>query len=136
MRLLSATDLAVPIIGALIAAALLLAGKIDMATGATAGAIIATASFIAMHHLGRRLLGAGSRSQLVLALILGLKLMATATLVFVAVHVLGFDGIGMAAGLSSMPAGIIAMFVIAGPGRAPEGDSDGTRPATEVKGDA
>ena len=136
MKLLRATDAAIPVIGALITLALLLAGRMEMAIGSTAGVLIATVSWIAMHRVGRRLVRGGSRNQALLAMVLGLKLVVVATLVFLAVHVLDFSGLGVAAGLGCMPLGIILMFIVAGPPRDPEGEADDGQPVTEVKGDA
>jgi len=136
LKLLKATDAAIPIIGALVTLGLVVAGRWNMAIGSTAGAVIATASWLVMHRVGRRLVRGGTRTQLILALVLGLKLTFMAGLVFLAVHVLGFDAMGVAAGLGAMPLGVILMFVVAGPPRDREGAADPGRPVTEVKGDA
>ena len=133
MNVLRATDLAVPGIGALTAGGLALAGQHEIAIGALCGAAIASASWVGMHVIGRRLVGEGGGNRPLLAVLLGFKLVVIAALVLVSVTVLGFNGVGVACGLSAMPCGILLTVAILGTGgRSPDqGDT-----ATEVKGDA
>jgi hypothetical protein len=133
---LKATDVAVPAIGAAVAAGLAIAGRWDAAVGAGCGAVIASGSWLLMHALGRRLVAGGTRSQLVIGLLMTLKLVAMGALVFLAIRVLGFDGIGVLLGLSAMPAGVILMAVILGPKGTIAGRRSEDEIATEVEGDA
>ncbi len=136
MKLLLLTDVAVVGVGILATAGLALAGLHEQATGAACGAVIGATSWVAMHFLGRRLVRASSRSRVFIGTLMGSKLMITAALVFLAVHVLGFDGVGMAVGLSALPVGIVLMALIGPSMLLAGGKGEDEQPATEVKGDA
>ncbi len=130
MKVLTAIDLAVPLAGALASAGLWIAGLGSTAQGALAGTVLAVASWTSIHFLGRRLMRAsGSRSKPFLAMLMGGKLMAMAGLTWLAIRILGFDGIGVAVGLSSLPLGIVAAAALAGPESwgAEPGDGEGAR---------
>jgi hypothetical protein len=133
MNVLRATDLAVPGIGALTAGALALAGLHEIAIGALCGAAIASASWVGMHVIGRRLVVEGGGNRPLMAVLMGLKLIAIAALVLVSVTVLGFSGVGVACGLSAMPVGVLLTVAVLGTGSR---GSHGGDTVTEVKGDA
>jgi hypothetical protein len=123
---------AVPALGALASAILALSGLTGMAAGAVCGTVVASASWLGLHHLGRRLVGARDEHRTLVAVLLVTKFVAVSALVLVAVTVLGIDGIGMAVGLSAMPVGVVLMAAILGTGARHPGRDQ----ATEVKGDA
>ena len=133
MNVLRATDLAVPTIGVLASGALALAGLGEVAIGTLCGAAIASASWVGLHVIGRRLVGEGGGNRPLMAVLMGFKLIAIAAAVLVSVTVLGFNGVGVACGLSAMPCGVLLTVAILGTGSrgSDEGDT-----VTEVKGDA
>ncbi len=133
MNVLRAIDLAVPTIGALASGALALAGLREIAAGTLCGAAIASASWLGLHLIGRRLVGEGGGSRPLMAVLMGFKLLAIAALVLVSVTVLGLSGVGVAVGLSAMPCGVLLTVAILGTGRR---GSDRGDTVTEVKGDA
>ncbi len=133
MNVLRATDLAVPALGALASGALALAGLGEIAAGTLCGAAIASASWLGLHTIGRRLVDEGGASRPLMAVLMGLKLIAIAALVLVSVTVLGLSGVGVAVGLSAMPCGVLLTVAVLGTGRRGTDDADSV---TEVKGDA
>jgi hypothetical protein len=133
VNVLRAIDLAVPVLGGLATAGLAAAGLGHVAIGALCGTVIAALSWTGLHVMGRRLVSSGHRSRDVHACLMGFKRVFIASLVLVSVTILGLNGIGVAVGLSSLPAGIILMVTFVGTG---SGDPREDDPATEVKGDA
>ncbi|MBW2261450.1 MAG: hypothetical protein JRG91_05690 [Deltaproteobacteria bacterium] len=133
MNVLRATGLAVPAIGALASGALALAGLYEVAAGALCGAAIASASWVGLHVIGRRLVGEGGGNRPLMAVLMGFKLVAIAALVLVSVTILELSGVGVAVGLSAMPCGILLTVAILGTGG--RGSNEGDT-AAEVKGDA
>lgn len=133
MKLLRAIDLAIPAIGTLACGALALAGLHSTAAGAVCGAVVAAASWAGLRLLGRRLVESSTRGTIGIALMIFVKLLVVAALVFVSVALLGLSGIGVAIGLSSLPLGVVLMAALVGPdGR----DAPGAKRGAEVEGDA
>ena len=133
MNVLRATDLAVPAIGGLTAGALAIAGLTEVAVGALCGAAIASASWVGLHVIGRRIVRKDGTNRPLLAVLLGFKLLVIAGLVFVSVNVLKFNGVGMAIGLSALPCGVLLTAAVLGTGNR---DADSQDTHTEVEGDA
>ena len=115
MKTMSAIGLAIPLSGLLASGGLAIGGLGSTASGALAGTLLASASWWVLQLLGRRLVKARSRVRPVAAALIGAKLAVMAGLTWVVIGPLGFDGIGVAVGIGSLPLGIIAAACLLGP---------------------
>ena len=133
MKLLRIADFIVPATGFAAAAIIAAFGLTQMAVGAVAGAVIGTTSWVLLRFLGSRLMRGGEKRRALIASLMGSKILLMAALLWVAIGPLGFDGIGVAAGLSALPLGLVVMSLASSLGAA---QTPSDEAATEAEGDA
>jgi hypothetical protein len=138
IKTLAAVDVAIPVLGLLTSAALFGAGLHALAQGCLAGAALASADWLLIRVIfgrleawgrnaptgageeagrsgaGRSEAGAspGAPKKIVLVVALGIKFIFLAVFIYLVINKLSFDPYGVALGVGSLPAGIIAASLV------------------------
>ncbi len=93
---------ALPLIALLIASAVFAVWGMDRAVGALVGGAVSVINWVSLRWLTRRIMGARPEQRLALSLLLIMKMGLLMAVVFILIHKLALDPIGLVLGLSTL----------------------------------